>query len=465
MVHSEGRKHYALTGDVLANLLMGDEYTFTLTGIESPDIGASPEFPIFVEGGQIQVKVADFPMIFGPHFNPPLETFNVRPIETGVAVMSFTVLPAPEFDSRLRSLMIVRRGDAPGELIRVRFYIDRGTKGIFEPGTDIDVTADSLDSHQTASQGYSLGFGQVSDVIDIPLLAQAPGEDFSQSMLYLPRGGNQIEMLAVCDFSLTAQDIDTTLQLQLVGMRYTGDETGLVNLTLWRAYGSHASVILAEQIVQFRDAPAYDPDEYEYFVPGAKEVRLAWISAYPSSLSGDLHSFELHLSGTGDDVNALDSLEVLLDVNNNGFRDSSDWSLHSTPPSSNDPVSNEITVPSGMGRFEQWNGGTQRLRLPGVLPRAGGFLGQRLAREQLPNRSYFQDLQTRRFRHHHCRRVIFLPALHFCRVRQAVFLRHPRGSERSDGSHAFGYSTERGDLPHLQWWGLCERTRSRFRHA
>ncbi len=354
--HADGKKFYFVVAR-FDNLVMGDEYELDITGLESDDLGISPEYPLTAQVAKVRVELADFPMAYGPSFNPPLPAFDVEPDRKGVAVLSFTVRSAPEFDARLRSLMVVRYGDAPGEGIGLRFFVDRGVRGLYEPGVDVPVTADAFDSSRLAASPYPLGHGPVSEVIDVPLLAPPPGEDDSSSPLFLTAGGASLDILAVCDLSLTADADGKSFKLKLVGLRYTGERSGVVDLSRWGLDGSTVTVLVARSVITMGPAPGWEPDPREGVAPGARDVVLAWFAAYPSSRSGRLDSLEIRIEGSGYDPSDLEELRVYHDTNADGVPDEGDWLLYAGVPASDNPAL-VLELPSELGAFQPWNGGT-----------------------------------------------------------------------------------------------------------
>ncbi|MFA4985994.1 MAG: CFI-box-CTERM domain-containing protein [Candidatus Brocadiia bacterium] len=354
--HAEGRKYYLIVAS-WQNLIMGDSYTFDIVSMTSPDLGISPEYSILVLAGKIKVELADFPMAYGPNFNPPLSAFEIEPDSQNIVVLSFTVRSAPGFSSRLRSFMVQRTGDAPGEYIGLRFYRDKGVRGVFQTGIDEEVTSYAIDGTTTPVDGYTLGGGMYSGVIEIPLLGPSSGSG-SGLPNYIPANGVDADFIAVCDFNCPADTDSKTFQLQLIAMTYTGDAAGLVNLTSWGVSGSRISLMLARSVLRIDYAPAWDPDPTEYFSAGASSVPIALIAAYPSSRSGRITGMKVALSGSGYDQTEISNVYVVLDLDANGWYDSADWLLWSGKPSVDNEVM-DVTLTSAYGAFQPWQGGTQ----------------------------------------------------------------------------------------------------------
>ncbi len=356
VVRGEGRKYYIVVAR-FANLIMGDNYAFNIVGLIAADLGISPQFPIFVAGGGIKIELANFPMIYSSNFNPPLQYFDTEPDTHGVAVMSFAVKPAQDFSSRLRSLMVVRTGSAPGGEVRLRFFLDRATRGVFEPGVDIELTASALDSNIPSALGYTLGTGEVGPVIDIPILAPPAGTPDSESKAYLPANGESINILAVCDFDLGAGDDGKLFSLKLVGMNYIGEGPGLVNLTKWGLQGSVVTILVARSVLKMNNAPNWNPEAIGYVAQGSKEALLAYFAAYPSNRSGRLEGFTVKFSGSGNDATELSNVKIYADLNANGFVDGEDWLLFTGKvPADNGYIT--TTLPAQLGAFVAWRGGS-----------------------------------------------------------------------------------------------------------
>ncbi len=352
-----GKKYY-LVMSIWGNLSSQDDYRIGIRDLllsGTKFSGLSPSL-YNVLGTTLRVAQLTAPEVTGPYTYPPLPFQEIDVRAENVVALSYSVTASPDFGIQMLALGMIKSGSGQGIYVACRVYADYGEHGVYEPGVDVDVTADGWMSQTTSSTGTTLSEGNPSGVFYVFLTAPADLNNPGNHPNYLPKdGGTKYYMVVLTFFQSTANEGDT-YRVSLSEIIYTGGPGSPIKLADPLA-GSILQLKAPDLPLGVINTPYSAVVSNLSAVPGGSDLVVGRFSFRPYNRSGLLHYFTLNASGTGDDLLDIKRLRIVMDKNMNGVLETSDKIYYDGRwPSDNGSIRIDLVPTEAM--FSAWRGGT-----------------------------------------------------------------------------------------------------------
>ncbi len=360
LLFSEGDngKKYYLVMAVWGNLQSGDAYNIGIRELRLSGTKFAPMSPCVVNLLGTTLTVADLtaPEVLGPYFYPPDPEQDVDVRAENVVALSYSVTASPDFDAQMVAVGLQKTGSGQGVYVACRIYADYGEHGVFEPGVDVDVTADGWLSPNVSPTGGTLAEGNPSGTFYIFLTTPPDPENPTGHHTFLPKNGGTKYYMVVLTFYQSIANEGDTYRVSLTEIIYTGGPGSPVKLDN-PLDGAVLRLKAPDLPLGVINTP-FSPDVKNLTaVPGGEGLTVGRFSFRPYNRNGVLHQFTLTASGSGDDRTDVERIKIIFDRNMNGIQDGDDTLYYEGKwPEDNGSITIEMRPPDG--NFRAWQGGT-----------------------------------------------------------------------------------------------------------
>ncbi|MFA4987714.1 MAG: hypothetical protein WC712_14130, partial [Candidatus Brocadiia bacterium] len=351
-----GKKFYIVMAQ-WGNLASGDTYNIGIRNllVSGPKYAALSPVTINVLGTKLSVILLTAPLVEGPYQYPPDPLQNVDVRAENVVALSYSVTASPDFPIQMVAVGLIKRGSGQGIYVACRVYADYGTHGVYEPGTDVDVTAASWLSPNTSPSGIAIAEGNPSGVFYAYLTTPPDPNNPGNFHNYLAKNGGTKFFLVVLTFYQVNANEGDTYSISLSEIIYSGGPGSPLKLSP-AIDGSIIKLQAPDLPLGVVNTP-YTPNTTTLSaVPGGLDLTVGRFSFRPYNRPGTLHQFSLTASGSGNDVSDVDRIRIVFDRNMNGIQDPSDTVYFEGKwPADNGTLTLQMIQPDGP--FHAWRGG------------------------------------------------------------------------------------------------------------